>query len=197
MQSRLLNHLHLRGEIIDARDFTAYGFCVKDNSFGVRLENNLTTGKNKAGTLIHLASGSRGGTFMPNYIDGCISYAENGHGFEFTRAICQNIVNSFVFLAKGHGIYMHNRSTANLISNCQILCGFQNGITIEDTHEMNISSNIMAWNHGHNLELNHSVWAIVSANELTDCGGRKEETYSIYMHNGTKAVNVSGNIIFN
>lgn len=184
-------------ENVYARDFSGYGFRIRENSFAVKLKNNTTSGNGRAGTLIQDTRWSRGGRFSPNKIVGCYSYAEEGHGFEFRGAICQDIVSSVVYLAKGHGMYMHDKSTSNLISGCRIFMGYKNGITIESTHEMNISSNICGWNRGHNLELNHCVWGTVSANEFIDAGGRGEPHYGIYMHRGTKAMQVSDNAIFN
>jgi hypothetical protein len=180
-----------------ARDFSGYGFWIRENSFAVKLENNMTSGNDGAGTLIETTQYSRGGRFFPNKIIGGYSYAENGHGFEFQKAICQDMVSCVAYLPKGHGIYMHGESTSNLISGCRIFMGHRNGITIESTHEMNISSNICGWNRGHNLELDHCVWGTVSANEFIDAGGRANRKYGIYMHRGTKAMQISDNAIFN
>jgi hypothetical protein len=74
--------------------------------------------------------------------------------------------------------------------------GFKNGILIENTYEMNISSNIVGWNWGHCLELNRCTWATVTANEFIDAGGRQDPQYGIYMHGDTKGVQVTGNAIF-
>ena len=181
-----------------AADFSGYGFWLKDDSFACKFENNYTSGNDRAGTMIQGTQHgkTRGGRFVPNKIVGCYSYAEDGHGFEFYKAICQDIVSSVVYLAKGHGIYMRE-STSNLISGNRIFMGEKDGILIEDTYEMNISSNICGWNWGDNLTLNHCVWGTVSANEFIDAGGREREGYGIYMKRGTKAMQISGNAIFN
>ena len=179
-----------------ATDFSGYGFWLKDEPFACKLENNYTSGNDQAGTMIQGINKSRGGRFVPNKIIGCYSYAEDGHGFEFYKAICQDIVGSVVHLAKGHGIYMRE-STSNLISGNRIFMGQKDGILIEDTYEMNISSNICGWNWGDNLTLDHCVWGTVTANEFIDAGGREREGYGIYMKRGTKAMQISGNAIFN
>lgn len=177
-------------------DFKGYGFWVRDNSFACKLENNYTSGNDRAGTFIDRTTKSRGGHFVPNKILGCYSYAEDGNAFEFYRAICQDFVGNVAHLAKGNGILM-KRSTSNLISGNRIFMGQSNGIVIEDTFEMNISSNICGWNWGDNLILDHCVWGTVSGNEFIDAGGREREGYGIYMKRGTKSVQISGNAIFN
>lgn len=179
-----------------ALDFNGYGFWVRDNSFACKLENNYTSGNNQAGTYIDGTKKSRGGYFVPNKILGCYSYAEDGNAFEFNGAICQDIVGNVAHLAKGNGIYM-KASTSNLISGNRIFMGQSNGILIEDTFEMNISSNICGWNWGDNLILDHCVWGTVVANEFIDAGGREREGYGIYMKRGTKSMQISGNAIFN
>ena len=178
-----------------ARDLNQYGFWVRNNSFMNRLVDNMTSGNGRAGTFVDRTQWSRGGRFIPNKIIGCFSYADEGHGFEFYRAICQDIVGCVAYQMRGHGYYMRD-STSNLISGCRAFMGFQNGILIENTYEMNISSNIIGWNWGHCLELNRCTWATVSANEFIDPGGRREPRYGIYMHGDTKSVQVTGNAIF-
>ena len=178
-----------------ARDFSQYGFWVRNNSFMNRLVDNLTSGNHQAGTFIDRTEWSRGGRFIPNNLIGCFSYAEEGHGFEFHRAICQDVVGCVAYQMKGHGYYMRD-STSNLISGCRAFMGFQNGIMIENTYEMNISSNIIGWNWGHCLELDRCTWATVSANEFIDPGGRQDPKYGIYMHGDTKGIQVSANTIF-
>jgi parallel beta-helix repeat protein len=74
----------------------------------------------------------------------------------------------------------------------------QNGIMVEDTHELNVSSNIICWNRGHGIEMNHVIWGTVSANNFIDNGGVAEpQAHGIYMHTDTKSVQVTANAIFN
>jgi parallel beta-helix repeat protein len=181
---------------VSAHNFSGFGFYIRGNSFACTLENNLTSGNDRAGTKIEQTQKSRAGRFVPNNINNCVSYAEDGFGFEFEQGICQNMVGCTVYLAKNDGIYMHN-STSNLISGCRVFMGFRNGITIESTHEMNISGNIVGWNNRQNLELNHCVWGTVTANEFIDAGGRRDPEYSVYLHRGTKSIQITGNAIFN
>ena len=179
-----------------ARNFSGFGIRLRDHSFGNMLTGNYTSGNLRAGTMIGQNDATRGGRFAPNKLIGCYSYADKGNGFEFDRAICQDIVGCVAYLSGKHGIHMYE-STSNLISGNRIFMCLGDGIRIDDTYEMNISSNICGWNQGDNLTLNHCVWATVTANEFIDGGGRKREGYGIYMERGCKAVQITGNAIFN
>jgi hypothetical protein len=201
-------------------DFGRYGIALQSNCFACTLQANLTVGNGSAGTFVGETHESRGGLFAPNHIIGCYSYAEDGNGFGFQGSICQNMVGCVSYLASGHGIYMKD-STSNLISGCRVFMCFKNGMFMDDTYEVNISSSICGWNWWHNLEMNHAVWGVVSANEFIDAGGRGmfEESdgpeleqrtmgsvaeggepyqrHGIYLHSGTRGLQVSGNAIFN
>ena len=125
-----------------------------------------------------------------------MSYTDEGNGIELNDAICQNIVACSVEHAGAHGIaFFHG--TSHLVSGCRVFMSKGNGVHIEDCYEMNVSSSVIGWNYGHNVEMDHVVWATVSANELIDAGGRQEPRYGVYMHNGTKGCQISANAIFN
>ncbi|QDU71487.1 right-handed parallel beta-helix repeat-containing protein [Mucisphaera calidilacus] len=182
------------------RDVVARGF----SGFGVAIErcimstvSNVTTMENgKAGLLIKGYDHDRGGKFVPNNVRGCLSYADAGDGIFLDQAICQNVVGCTVYLSGRHGIHLDD-GTSNLINGCRVFMSGGNGVMNTHTYEMNISGNIIGWNKGHNLEMNHCVWATVSANEFIDAGGRGSPHHGIYLHNGCKAVQISGNCIFN
>ena len=183
-----------------SHDFRGYGFWLKDDCFANLLVENMTSGNDKAGYFIDKTlwvNTNPGGGFVPNKLIGCYSYAEDGHAFLFDKAICQDIVGCVYYLPKGHGFYFRNNSTSNLVSGCRGFMGFQDGIHLENADEMNISSNIIGWNWGNNLEMHHATWTIVSANEFIDAGGRQDPQYSIYMHGDVKACQISNNLIFN
>lgn len=179
-----------------AHRFPGCGVWLKGHSFANRLEDIFTSRNGRAGILIGQTSNGRGGRFVPNLISGCISYAEDGHGFEFDGAICQNLVNCTAYLPRGDGIYMHG-STSNLITGCRVFMGARNGITLRNTHELNITANIVGWNSGENLLLDHCVWGTVTGNEFIDAGGRKAPQVSVHLRRGTKSVQVTANALFN
>ncbi len=179
-----------------AAEFGGVGIWVRNHSFANQLRGNYTSRNGRAGTLIQDTDKSRGGRFVPNQLNGCYSYNETGHGFEFDRAICQDIVGCVAYLAGGHGIYMHD-GTSNLITGNRVFMSQGDGVRLQDNYEMNVSANVVGWNWGDNLTMDHVVWATVTGNEFIDAGGRVRPGYGIYMKRGCKAVQISANAIFN
>jgi parallel beta-helix repeat protein len=182
---------------VHARDFREYGFLLRNNCFMNRLQNNTTSGNGLAGTLVKDTKSGRGGDWTPNLIIGCTSIGEEGHGFELSFAICTNIVGCQVYQPTGHGFYIHSESNSTCLSGSRVYQGSQNGILVENSHELNVSSNIVCWNKGHGIELNYVVWGTVSANNFIDNGGRTQQRYGIYIHTDTHSVQVTANAIFN
>lgn len=180
-----------------ARDFDSYGFLLRHNCFMNRLLDNTTSGNRRAGTMIRDTGSGRGGDWTPNLIMGCTSIGETGHGFELSFALCTNLVGCQVYQPGGHGFYFHSESNSTCLTGSRVYQGSQNGILVENSHELNVSSNIICWNQGHGIELRYVVWGTVSANNFIDNGGRTQQRYGIYIHTDTHSVEVTANAIFN
>ncbi len=183
---------------VHSRDFDGCGLMLRGNSFMNKIINLTTSANKRAGILIKEGGRGRGGDWMPNLILGCTSIAEQGHGMELDFAICTNITGCQIFQPKGHGFYIHSESNSTCISGSRVYQGHQNGIMVENSHELNVSSNIICWNRKNGIELNHVVWGTVSANEFIDNGARVEpKANGIYLHTDTKSVQITANAIFN
>ena len=180
-----------------ARDFDGYGIVLERNCFVNKVTGCTTSGNGKAGTLIKDTKRGRGGDWTPNLILGCTSIGEAGHGVELEFAICTNIVGCQVYQPGGHGFYFHAESNSTCLTGSRVYQGSQNGILVENSHELNVSSNIICWNKGHGIELSYVVWGTVSANNFIDNGGRTQQRYGIYIHTDTHSVEVTANAIFN
>jgi hypothetical protein len=142
-------------------------------------------------------SAGRAGDYMPNLVMGCTSLGEMGHAFELSGAICVNIVGCLAFQPQGHGFYIHDASCSTLLTGSRCFQGSQNGVMAENTHELNVSSNILCWQRGHGIELNHVTWSTICGNEFIDSGGAIEpRTHGVYLRGDTKSVQVTGNTIF-
>ncbi len=83
-----------------AHRFPGCGIWLRGHSFANRIEGTFTSRNGRAGILVGQTSNGRGGRFVPNMLPGCISYSEDGHGFEFEGAICQNLVNCTAYLPR-------------------------------------------------------------------------------------------------
>jgi len=182
---------------VHARDFAGYGIALERNCFTNKVIGCTTWGNGKAGILIKETQRGRGGDWTPNLILGCTSIGELGHGMELEFAICTNIVGCQVYQPGGHGFYFHSESNSTCLTGSRVYQGAQNGILVENSHELNVSSNIICWNKGHGIELSYVVWGTVSANNFIDNGGRTQQRYGIYIHTDTHSVEVTANAIFN
>jgi len=189
-----------------ARDFSDYGFWIRHNSFMTKLSNSTTSENGKAGIYMEELYGDefrgpgagRGGDYLPNLVMGCTSLGEKGHSFELKRTVCAHIVGCLAFQPKGHGFYLHHTSNSAVLTGNRCFQGFRNGIMVENTHELNVTGNIMCWNHGHGIELNHVTWGTISGNEFIDNGGKTEpQRRGVYLHGDTKSIQVTGNTVFN
>jgi hypothetical protein len=194
-------------EKVYARDFSGYGLWLRRNTFMSRLVNCTTSGNRRAGTYLEGLSGShmdpegpragRAGDYLPNLVMGCTSLGELGHAFELSGAICVNLVGCLAFQPQGHGFYFHEASNSALLTGSRCFQGLKNGILADNTHELNVSGNIMCWNRGHGIELSHVTWSAVCGNEFIDIGGAIEpRAHGVYLHGDTKSVQVTSNTIF-
>jgi hypothetical protein len=183
---------------LNVRDFTKCGILVKDASFMNKLSNNTTLNNGDAGTFIKDCESGRGGDWVPNLVTGCSSIGERGHGFMTANSFCINFTACSVYQPLGHGFYIAGHSNSVCISGSRVFESALNGIMVEDSHEINISSNIICWNQKNGCELDYVVWGTVSANNFIDNGGRvNENAYGIHLRNYTKSLQISANAIFN
>jgi hypothetical protein len=189
-------------ERVTARNFSRYGFALRNQSSLCKI--HCCTGANNRESnfiLDHLDAWHNAtdvpGDFAPNYVSNCQAYA-GGVGFEVRRSVCQNLVGCLVYNAGGHGFYVNTLSASTLISGCRSFQGKANGVLVEDSPEINISSSVLCWHNGHGVELRNVTWGAVSANEIMDPGvDRPDNTgHNLYLHADVKGVQVTGNALF-
>lgn len=183
---------------VRARDFDQCGVVLQRDCFMCRLLDNVTSGNPRSGTLLADADRTRGGDWVPNLVSGCTSLGEAGHGFEIDKSLCTNFVGCQVHQSGGHGFFLHRQANSTCITGCRVYQGYGNGIMVEDSHELNVSSNIVCWNRGHGIELRRVFWGTISANNFIDNGGRvAPPRCGIYLDAGTRGIQVSANALFN
>jgi hypothetical protein len=183
---------------LNLRDFTETGLRLTEASFMNKLSNNTTLNNGHAGTLFENCESGRGGDWVPNQVTGCSSIGERGHGFMTANSFCTNFTACSVYQSLGHGFYISAHSNSVCISGSRVFESARNGIMVEDSHEINISSNILCWNQQNGCELAYVVWGTISANNLIDNGGRvNEHAHGILLRNHSKSLQVTANAIFN
>lgn len=219
--------------------FNDCGDCVIDGLYivgmkenGILFENNtfLSEVKNcriaacngSAIKFENLSGGGRGGDFLPNNISNCNIYQGN-YGVVCSNAIVVNISDVTVFQSEKNAFYLTKKSNSVLITGCRTYQIQNDAVVVEDSHEINISSNIFCWTEGNGIILNGVKWGTVSANNVIDNGSinpydpkkdgaiateafkkvlrspehRLSVKSGILLQNKTKGVTVTGNAVFN
>lgn len=180
--------------------FSDYGIHLTENSFLCEISHCRLGNHGKANIFLeNLATNGRGGDYVPNLISNCQTYG-GGTGVELKRALLVNIVGVLVYQASKHSFHLHSKSNSVLISGCRSFqCG-GDAVVVENSHELNISSNIICWQRGHGIVLRRVSWGTVSANEVIDSGVRDPNEVSrhgIFLLEQSRGLSISGNAIFN
>ena len=170
----------------------------------------------------NLAGQGRGGDFVPNNISNCIIYHGN-YGITCSNAIVVNISDVTVYQSKNVAFHLMKKSNSVLITGCRTYQIQDDAVVVEDSHEINISSNIFCWTEGHGIVLNEVKWGTVSANNVIDNGSinpfdptkdslkttqevkevlkssddRKSVKSGIVVENMTQGVTITSNAVFN
>ncbi len=181
-----------------SRDFAGYGFWLRNDTFLSRVHDCVSARNGLAGYYISgINAGGRGGDYITNDIKNCLSYAERGNGFELVSSLCVNISGCNVYHAKGNGYYFRQGANSILLTGSRCFKAEGNAILVENSHELNVTGNIVCWNRGHGIELNHVIWGTVTGNEVIDSGGSVEpKKHGIYIHTDARGLQVTGNQIF-
>jgi hypothetical protein len=180
--------------------FSEYGIVMRNRSFLCEISSCSASDNAKANYYFeNLENKGRGGDYVPNLVNNSFAYG-GGHGFETNRAIVLNIVGCAVFQAKGYGFYLHTTSNSVLISGCRTFQIEKDAVYVDNTAELNVSSNIFCWHRGHGIVMNNVQWATVTANNFIDSGVRTRDgsfTNGVVIENKSEGVQVTGNAIFN
>lgn len=180
--------------------FEKYGIWVRNNTFLSEISSCTSADNGRANYYLErLTSRGRVGDFVPNVINNCISYGGQ-YGFEFKNALVVNLTGCSVFQSLDYAYYLHTRSNSINISGSRSFQAGSDAIFIDESHEVNISSNIFCWQRGHGIVLNNAKWGTVSSNNFIDNGTRtRDGSYrnGVVLQNETKGIHVTSNAIFN
>jgi len=201
------------------------GVYLNDDTFLCEVKNcRIAACAESAIKLHNLAGGGRGGDFVPNHVSNCIIF-QGGYGVFCSNAIVANISGVTVYQSQRNAFYLNQTSNSVLITGCRSYQCQDDAVVIENSHEINISSNIFCWTEGNGIVLNGVKWGTVSANNVIDCGSinpferdkdslivrgprefrrmprtpqdRESVKSGIVIQNETKGVTVTGNALFN
>lgn len=186
-------------ENIYCNGFSKYGIWVRNNSFLCEVRGcRLADCGESAIYFDNLAHGGRGGDFVPNLISNCIIYGGK-KGIECNRTIVLNIVATEIFQTEDMAFLIRNTSNSVLISGCRTFQIGTDAVVVDNSHEINISSNIFCWQRGNGIVLRRVSWGSISSNNVIDSGVRHHQSYKtgIILEKETKGIQIVGNAIFN
>lgn len=199
------------------------GILFENNTFLSEVKNcRIAACANSAVLFEDLNAKGRAGDFVPNNISNCIIYQGN-YGIVCSNAIVVNISDVTVFQSKNIAFNIIKKSNSVLITGCRTYQIQNDAVVVDDSHEINISSNIFCWTEGNGIILNAVKWGTVSANNVIDNGSinpydpikdgaiatedfkkklrspedRRSIKSGILLQNTTKGISVTGNAIFN
>lgn len=214
----LVSNIHVIGMQED-------GVRIEDNSFLCEVVGSrFAACEGAAVRILNCVGGSRGGDFVPNNVNNCIIY-QGGYGVVCDNAIVANISDVTVYQSKKNAFYITDQSNSVLITGCRTYQIQDDACVINNSHEINVSSNIFCWSEGHGIVLDGVAWGTISANNVIDNGSinpfeRDVDTLKTYgprefrrmprtpkdresiksgivVRNNTRGVTVSANAIFN
>ncbi len=193
--------------------FAEYGVVFRNNTYLSRVEGCELGGNTVANIFLEeLAKEGKFGDFLPNTLSGN-TIVGGGKGIEAKRAIVANIIDCTIYQTHNTGIHLHSVSNSVLISGCRTFQITGHAVHVEDSDELNVSSNIFCWHTESGIVVENSAWGTISANEFIDNGSFNpnelnntvtvdEITDTIELKDGVILRNVSGysignNTIFN
>jgi hypothetical protein len=180
--------------------FKLYGIWMRNNSFLCELRSCKSADNGRANFYFDgNAERGRGGDFVPNIVNNCISYGGK-YGFEFNRTIVINLTGCAVFQSLDYGYYLHSNSNSVNISGSRSFQVGTDAVYVDHSHEVNISSNIFCWQRGNGIVLDNAIWGTVASNNIIDSGTRtRDGSYmnGIVFKNNTEGIQVTGNAVFN
>lgn len=184
---------------LHCQDFADYGLLMENNSFLNEIRSCKLSNNGKANLRLSNNWCGRGGDWVPNLISNCICFG-GGTGIEIERSLLNNIIGCQVFQAGGYGFHLFRDGGSNVISGCRTFQIERDAVRVENSNELNISSNIFCWHRGNGIVFNNIGCGTISSNEIIDSGVRTRDdslTNAILLENKTRSIQVSGNAIFN
>ncbi len=187
------------------------GILLRDHAFLCNIRHCSLAGNREA--AIRLQSLAKGpyGDFLPSSVQNCLIYG-GGKGIVCDNAIVVNLTGNTVYQTKGPAFHLCKVSNSVLISGCRTFQIGAEAVLCEDSHELNVSSNIFCWHEGPGIRTRNARWGTISGNEIIDSGSynpggpdqktpfaKAEKSFSL--QNGielldTRGYSLTGNTIF-
>ena len=149
--------------------FKQFGIWLRASSFLCELSGCSVADNDSINIYLENLDQGRGGNWVPNLVSDCKVYG-GGKGISLKKSIVVNIVGCLAYQTRGTAFSVTDYSCSVLISGCRTYQIQSDAVVVEDSHEINISSNIFCWHEGHGIVLNNVHWGTISANNVIDNG---------------------------
>lgn len=150
--------------------FPKYGIWMRNRTFLSTIDGCTLAGNQVSNIFLDsLRKDGRYGDFLPNIVSNNMIFG-GGKGIESRNSLLVNIIGCSIYQTNGAGIHLHSVSNSILVSGCRTFQITGDAVLIEDTHELNVSSNIFCWHTGHGLSVKNASWGTISGNEFIDNG---------------------------
>jgi hypothetical protein len=196
-----------------AGGFAGHGIWLRNHAFLCTIRGCSAAGNARSNIFLDtLAMHGRAGRYLPNLVTACMVYG-GGVGIEARRAVVANITDCCVFQTHASGFHVHSVSNSVVITGCRTFQVGKHAVLLEDSDELNLSSNIFCWHIEDGVVIRNAHWGTICANEIIDSGsynsGVEDRTatwdqlpHDLPPYSGLKlfnvcGYNVSGNTIFN
>lgn len=164
--------------------FAEHGIVMKNHCFLCEIRGCSLAGNTKANISLDnnkciidetgTWQFTRAGFCAPNLLSNCTIFG-GGKGIELDGTTVANIVACTVYQTHDIGFHIHNTSNSVLISGCRTFQINGPALVVEDSHELNVSSNIFCWHTEHAITTTNARWGTIVGNEIIDTGSWNSE----------------------
>jgi hypothetical protein len=197
---------------VTAARFAGYGIWIREHSFLCEVRGCTLAGNGKAGIFLENQRRGPWGDFIPNLITNCIVYG-GGRGIDCLETTVLNIVACAAYQTHDTAFAIRDVSYSVLISASRTFQIGGNAVVVQNTGEVNLSSNVFCWHTGDGVVLRDVGWGTVCGNEIIDSGSYNPGAPDfstplaavppdVDLRNGlvledARGISVSGNTLFN
>jgi hypothetical protein len=154
---------------VTAALFAGYGIWVREHSFLCEVRGCTLAGNRKAGIFFENHRRGRWGDFIPNLVTNCILYG-GGRGIDCLETTVLNIVACAAYQTRDTAFLIRDVSYSVLISASRTFQIDGTAVVVQNTGEVNLSSNVFCWQTGDGVVLRNVGWGTVCGNEIIDSG---------------------------
>eukprot|EP00730_Choanoeca_flexa_P014226 TRINITY_DN6142_c0_g1_i1.p1 TRINITY_DN6142_c0_g1~~TRINITY_DN6142_c0_g1_i1.p1 ORF type:complete len:537 (+),score=163.41 TRINITY_DN6142_c0_g1_i1:163-1611(+) len=181
--------------------FATAGISCRNETTLTQITDCKLAGNTNGILLTRLNNFGPVGSFVPFNITNCQVYG-GGVGVNVDNGLVINIIGVQVFMTEKEGFLLTAQSNSVLISGCRTFQVGGSAVHVDNTNELNVSSNIFCWSGGHGIHLNQVKWGTITGNNVIDSGSVGDATpdtpgTDAILVEDSEGINITANNIFN